>query len=156
MAKDKATEQQATPQVSIAAQYVKDISFESPGAPASLRPGDEKPGIAVNVDVGAHNLGKDAFEVELKIDATAKRKNKDGKEEVVFICEVKYGGVFVLSNIPQQEVQPALLVYAPTLLFPFVRRIISDLTRDGGFPALMLDPIDFARLYANRVDETKK
>ncbi len=145
MAQEK--EQQA-PQISIAAQYVKDISFESPGAPNSIRPSEAKPSINVSVDVKAQPLGKDTFEVELKIGATAKRN-----DEVVFICEVEYAGVFVLSELPKEETEPALLIFCPGLLFPYARRIISDITRDGGFPALMLDPIDFARLYQQRVTE---
>ncbi len=154
MAKEKKSndqQPQGNPQVSIAAQYVKDISFESPGAPNSLRPSEEKPSINVSVDVKAKNLGKDTYEVELKIGATAKRK-----DDVVFICETTFAGVFVLQNMPEQELQPALLIFCPNLLFPYARRIVSDLTRDGGFPALMLDPIDFARLYQQRMAEDKE
>ncbi len=148
--------QQAAPHISIAAQYVKDISFESPGAPNSLRPSEEKPNINVSVDVKAQTLGKDTYEVELKIGATAKRIAKGGKEEIVFICEVEYAGVFVVANVPQEDMEPALLIFCPGLLFPYARRIVSDLTRDGGFPALMLDPIDFARLYQQRQAEAEK
>lgn len=153
MAKEKSHEQneQAYPQISVAAQYVKDISFENPGAPNSIRPSDEKPNINVSVDVKAKGLGKDTFEVELKIGATAKRK-----DETLFICETTFAGVFVLQNLPEQELQPALLIFCPNLLFPYARRLVSDLTRDGGFPALMLDPIDFARLYQQRLAEGQK
>lgn len=143
--KEEKTQPQGNPQISIAAQYVKDISFESPGAPNSLRPSEEKPNIGVSVDVKAKGIGKDTYEVELRVSATAKRK-----EDVVFICETTFAGIFILSNLPQEETQPALLIYCPNLLFPYARRIVSDLTRDGGFPALMLDPIDFARLYQQR------
>ncbi len=151
MAKDKNKEpeqQQTPPQVSIAAQYVKDISFESPGAPNSLRPSEEKPNINVSVDVKAQTLGKDTYEVELKIGAVAKRK-----EEIVFICETTFAGVFVIQNLPPEEIQPALLIFCPNLLFPYARRIVSDLSRDGGFPSLMLDPIDFARLYQQNAEQ---
>lgn len=150
MAQEKETQTQQPPQISIAAQYVKDISFESPGAPNSLRPSEEKPQIGVSVDVKAQALGQNTYEVELKIGATAKRGN-----DTVFICEVEYAGVFVFANMAPEETQPALLIFCPSLLFPYARRVISDLTRDGGFPALMLDPIDFARLYQQRVTESK-
>ncbi len=154
MAKEKKSEEQTTqnpPQISIAAQYVKDISFESPDAPNSLRPSEAKPNINVAVDVMANPLGGDGYEVELSINATAKRGDK-----VVFIAEVKYAGIFLMKDVSPQEIQPALLIFCPTLLFPYARRIISDITRDGGFPSLMLDPIDFARLYQQRMAEDAK
>ncbi len=151
MTKEQKNEnKQVAPQISIAAQYVKDISFENPGAPASLRPTEEKPSISVSVDVKAQALGQDGYEVELKIGATATRG-----DTTVFICETTFAGVFVLQNLPQEELQPALLIFCPNLLFPYARRIISDLTRDGGFPALLLDPIDFARLYQQRMAESQ-
>lgn len=144
--------QQNAPQISIAAQYVKDVSFESPGAPNSLRPSEDKPNIGVSVDVKAQNLGNNGYEISLRIGATAKR-GTGTNEQVVFITEVEYAGVFIVNNIPPEELQPALLIFCPGLLFPYARRIVSDLTRDGGFPSLMLDPIDFARLYQQRVEE---
>jgi preprotein translocase subunit SecB len=155
MAKEKQPTQQTSAQISIAAQYVKDISFESPNAPHSLRPSDKKPNINVSVDVKADTLGKDTFEIELKISASGKREGEKGKDETVFICEVTYAGVFVIVNVPKEEMEPALLIFCPNLLFPYIRRVISDITRDGGFPALMLDPIDFGRLYQQRTVETK-
>lgn len=132
-------------QVSVVTQYVKDISFESPGAPNSLKPTDEKPNINVGVDVTASKQNDDVYEVELKINATAQRG-----EDTMFVAEVVYAGLFQLIEIPENELQPALLIFCPTLLFPYIRRVISDLTRDGGFPALMLDPIDFGQLYQQR------
>jgi preprotein translocase subunit SecB len=142
--------QNNNPQISVAAQYVKDISFENPSAPNSLRQTDERPSINVSVDVKAQPLGGEGYEVSLKISATAKKS-----DEVVFISEVEYAGVFVLQNISEGELQPALLIFCPSLLFPYARRIISDLTRDGGFPALMLDPIDFGKLYQQRLDQNQ-
>lgn len=132
-------------QVSVITQYVKDVSFESPNAPRTLQPSDERPNINVSVDVAAKKQADDVYEVELKIGANAQR----GKE-VMFIAEVEYAGLFQLIGIPEEELQPALLIFCPTLLFPYCRRVVSDLTRDGGFPALMLDPIDFAQLYQQR------
>ena len=135
-------------QVSILVQYVKDISFENPGAPQSLQVSEEKPNINVSVDVAAQKLDDNNYEVELKIAATAKREGA-----TLFIAEVDYAGVFSMQNIPEEEIQPALLIFCPSLLFPYVRRVVSDLTRDGGFPALMLDPIDFAQLYQQRMEQ---
>jgi len=154
MAKDKTPKVEETneagegKQINVVAQYIKDLSFESPNAPASLQPNAERPNIGVSVDIGAAPLGTDSYEVELKIGVTAKRK-----DETLFLTEVKYGGVFILKNIPANELQPALLIFAPNMLFPYVRRIISDLTRDGGFPTLMLDPIDFGSLYIQRMQQ---
>lgn len=138
-------------QVSVITQYVKDISFESPNSPNSLQPSEERPNINVSVDVTAKKQGDDVYEVELKINASGERG-----EETLFISEVQYAGLFQLISIPEEELQPALLIFCPTLLFPYVRRIISDLTRDGGFPALMLDPIDFAQLYQQRAQAAQQ
>ncbi len=139
-------------QVSVVAQYVKDISFENPNAPASLQANAERPNINVSVDVAAKKLpDNDLYEVDLKIGAQAKRN-----DDVLFITEVTYSGIFTLKAIPENELQPALLIFCPTMLFPYARRIVSDLSRDGGFPALMLDPIDFGRLYIQRIEQMNK
>jgi len=134
MAEEKNT--QDNRQVSVITQYVKDVSFENPNAPQSLQPSENKPDINVSVDVSGSKQGDDVYEVELKISANAKRG-----DENMFIAEVTYAGLFQLVGIPEEELQPALLIFCPTLLFPYVRRVISDVNRDGGFPALMLDPL---------------
>ncbi len=145
-------QQQDERQISIIAQYVKDISFENPNAPQSLQASEMRPAINVSVDVAAKRLEENGlYEVELKIGAQAKRG-----EEILFLSEVSYAGVFLLKAIPDNELQPALLIYCPTILFPYVRRIVSDLTRDGGFPTLMLDPIDFGKLYIQRMEQMQK
>ncbi len=152
MASNENQNPQADRQISVIVQYVKDVSFESPNAPISLQPSNERPNINVSVDVMGKKLeGENNFEVELKIGVNAKRN-----EEILFISEVTYAGIFTLKNIPDNEMQPALLIFCPTLLFPFVRRVVSDLTRDGGFPALMLDPIDFGKLYIQRMEQLQK
>lgn len=138
-------------QVSVITQYVKDISFENPNSPKSLQPSEERPNINVSVDVTAKKQADNVFEVELKLNATAERG-----EETLFITEVVYAGLFQLTGIPEEEIHPALLIFCPTLLFPYGRRVISDLTRDGGFPALMLDPIDFAQLYQQRAQQASE
>ena len=130
------------PQVSILVQYVKDLSFENPNAPASLQ-ATGQPKIEVNVAVNAKRAGDAVYECELKI--TAKASTEDAN--TAFVAELVYAGLFGLSNVPDEALEPFLIIEAPRILFPFARRIIADATRDGGFPPLMLDPIDFASLY---------
>jgi preprotein translocase subunit SecB len=131
----------AMPQVAILTQYVKDLSFENPNAPASLQ-STEQPRIDVNVAVNAKRAGDNVYEVELKI--TAKAMTGD---DASFIVDLAYAGLFGLSNVPEEALEPFLIIEAPRIIFPFARRIIADSVRDGGFPPLMLDPIDFAALY---------
>lgn len=132
------------PQVQINAQYVKDLSFENPNAPQSLMTQAQSPQIQVSVDVGAHPLGENRFEVELRITA-----NADRGEDRMFLVEVLYGGVFTLVNVDPDDVKPVCLVECPRLIFPFARRVVADATRDGGFPPLLLEPIDFGAMYLN-------
>jgi preprotein translocase subunit SecB len=133
------------PRLMIQSQYVKDLSFENPRAPASLEPGQPRPEIQVQVDARATALGGERYEVLLQIHVDAKSGGETG-----FVMELVYGGVFGLLNIPPDSLQALLLIECPRLLFPFARRIIADTTRDGGFPPLMLDPIDFMTLYRRR------
>ncbi len=135
-------------QVSILAQYVKDLSFENPGAPFPAGSPDNQPRIDIGVDVQARRRSEDTFEVELKLTANAKADT-----EQVFLAEILYGGLFLLRNFPPESVEPFVLIEGPRLLFPFVRRILADLTRDGGFPPLMVEPIDFAQLYRQRLEQ---
>ncbi len=132
------------PQVQINAQYVKDLSFENPNAPKSLMTQAQSPQIQVSVDVGAQALGENRYEVELRITANAERG-----EDKMFVVEVLYGGVFTLVNVEADDVKPVCLVECPRLLFPFARRVVADATRDGGFPPLLLEPIDFGAMYLN-------
>jgi preprotein translocase subunit SecB len=132
----------AQPQLAIAAQYVKDLSFENPGAPQTLLPSTQAPQIEVGVDVQARQLAEDRFEVDLKINANAKRG-----DQTLFLVELHYAGLFQLKNIPRDSLQAVCLIECPRILFPFARRVVADATRDGGFPPLMLDPIDFVELY---------
>ena len=132
------------PQVSILTQYVKDLSFENPNAPASLQT-EGQPQIDVNVGVNARRANETMFEVELKISATAKAGDMTS-----FVVDVLYAGLFGLQHVPEEALEPFLIIEAPRILFPFARRIIADATRDGGFPPLMLDPIDFHALYMSQ------
>jgi preprotein translocase subunit SecB len=133
-------------QLSILAQYVKDLSFESPGAPQTLQGPGQNPQLKIGVNVNAGPRGEDVYEVILNIEAHAK-----SDQGVIYNVELAYGGLFRLVNIPQHLLQPVMFVDCATLLFPFVRRVFSDVVRDGGFPPLMLDPIDFGRLYTQNM-----
>jgi preprotein translocase subunit SecB len=130
------------PQLNVLGQYIKDLSFENPGAPAVLKSPGQNPQLQVSVNVNAKPFPEDEFEVALVIEVHA--KNDAGP---IYNAELTYCGLFRLRNIPQNMLQPVLLVDCPALLFPFMRRVLADVTRDGGFPPLMLDPIDFGRLY---------
>ena len=130
------------PQVGILTQYVKDLSFENPNAPTSLQ-FEGAPRIEINVNVQARRANEDElFEVELKISAHAFNDDKPA-----FVVELLYAGLFALRNIPTEALEPFLVVEAPRILFPFARRIVADATRDGGYPPLLLEPIDFGALY---------
>lgn len=135
----------AVPSLVVNAQFIKDLSFENPRAPASLMARQESPKIDVNVNVSARNLSEQTYEVTLTIRADAK-----SGEEPAFVTELVYGGVFTLTNVPEEALRPTLLIECPRLLFPFARRIIADATRDGGFPPLYINPIDFVALYRNQ------
>jgi len=131
----------AQPQFGVTAQYVKDLSFEHPMAPRTFSIA-EPPQINVNIGTEAQRITNDLFEVTLRILAEAKHG-----EETAFVADLHYAGLFRLANIPDEHVEPLLLIEAPRLLFPFARRIIGDVTRDGGVPPLMLDPIDFVAQF---------
>ncbi len=141
-----ASEEQA--QFNVLAQFIKDLSFESPNTPESLRGPGEDPNLQVDVTVGADKVEDDVYEVVINFEADA--TNKAG---AIYKLELVYGGLFRLANMPDHIRHPVLFVNCPTLLFPFLRRIVADLTREGGFPPLMLDPIDFAGLYQQNLDK---
>jgi preprotein translocase subunit SecB len=128
-------------QLIVNAQYVKDLSFENPRAPNSLIQQGTQPSVDINVDVKAQNLGPDVFEVILTINATARVQ-----DEPVFLVELAYGTVVTIKNTPQEMLPALILVETPRIAFPFARAIIANATRDGGFPPLMINPIDFAEL----------
>ncbi|MBP1847180.1 preprotein translocase subunit SecB [Rhizobium petrolearium] len=140
--------QAATPSINILAQYTKDLSFENPGAPRSLQARDKAPNININVNVNANPLSEVDFDVVLTLEAKAQED-----EKVVFATELVYGGVFRISGFPQEHMLPLLFIECPRLLFPFARQIIADVTRNGGFPPLMIDPIDFAQMFTQRMAE---
>ncbi|MEL6507685.1 MAG: protein-export chaperone SecB [Pseudomonadota bacterium] len=136
---------QAGPIMRVVAQYLKDMSFENPNAPAIYSEMAAAPQIEVNVDVSARTVGQDHYEVELSVAARAEHEDKP-----VFVVESTYAGVFLLQNIPEEHLEAVMVVECPRMLFPFLRQIISDATRNGNFPPLMLEPIDFMRIYEQR------
>ncbi|PIR37623.1 MAG: protein-export chaperone SecB [Alphaproteobacteria bacterium CG11_big_fil_rev_8_21_14_0_20_39_49] len=142
--------QQPNRQVIINAQYVKDLSFENPNAPKSLIGKGEKPNIDVSVDIQVQALEEKTFEVSLIIGAKANIKDSS-----LFMAELNYSGIFTV-DVPEAEKEAVLMVYCPGMLFPYSRRIISDATRDGGFPPLMLDPVDFGALYSRHKMQQNK
>lgn len=135
-------------QVRVVAQYVKDLSFECPNVHKLLEASGDAPNLRVEVNVNASKVADAAFEsvINFKAEATA-------KIGTVYDLEMSYAGLFQVENLPEAALEPFLLIECPTLLFPFVRRLVADLTREGGFPPLLLDPIHFGNLYAKRQQE---
>ncbi len=137
------------PTIRVLGQYVKDLSFENPNAPASLRNAGQ-PQIDVAVDVRTAALEQDTFEVELILRAKGEREGS-----TMFIGELTYAGMFLIQNMDERAREAFLLIEGPRLIFPFARRILADATRDGGFPPLMLEPIDFASLYRQKAAQVQ-
>lgn len=139
-------------------QYIKDLSFEVPGGPQIFTQLRSPPQVAINMDVQARRLqeAQPVFEVALVVRAEASLpaggngQEATGPKQTVFIADLTYAGVFTLGAVPENAVEPVLLVECPRLLFPFARNIVSDLTRDGGFPPVLLAPIDFVALWQSR------
>jgi preprotein translocase subunit SecB len=134
--------------IQVNAQYIKDLSFEVPGAPALfMEMNAAAPDLQVRVDLNAQSLGGNIYEVALQLSAEAKVN-----EKIAFIVELTFAGIFTL-NVPEEHLQPVLLIEAPRLLFPFARAIIADVTGSGGLPPLLLQPIDFAALFRAKMEQ---
>jgi preprotein translocase subunit SecB len=139
-------------------QYVKDLSFEVPGAPQIFSQLKAQPQVSINLDVQARRVheGQNVFEVAIIIRAEAQDHTAQANGQAaspaptVFVAELTYAGVFTLNGLPDNAVEPVLLVECPRILFPFARNILSDVTRDGGFPPVLLQPIDFVALWQSR------
>lgn len=136
-------DQQGGPQLRALSQFVKDLSFENPGNPMA----QGQPNIDIGIDVQAtpHRQGNGVYEVSLKLRAVAQIQ-----DTTLFVLELDYGGLFQIDGMNEAEAEPALLIECPRLLFPFARRLIADITREGGFPPLLIDPVDFSALYRNQ------
>ncbi|WP_020187265.1 protein-export chaperone SecB [Methylopila sp. 73B] len=148
MANTHGASESAAPAINVLAQYAKDLSFENPNAPRSLAPRQTSPNIEIKVNVNARKVGETDFEVELAIEGQA----KDG-DSLLFRVDLSYGGVFRVVNIPEEQLHPVVMIECPRLLFPFARQIVAEAVRNGGFPPLMIDPVDFAALYRARAEE---
>lgn len=133
-------------QLSVVGQYIKDFSFENPNAPRSLAPSQNPPGINIQINVGVAQLAESDFEVQLKLEGKA-----EAPGSVLFAFDLTFAGIFRVQNVPQQALHPVLMIECPRLLFPFAREIIASAVRGGGFPQLLLDPVDFVALYQQRV-----
>jgi len=137
----------AQPQLNVLVQYTKDLSFENPNAPRSLGPQQQQPAINIQINVGANAVADQDYEVTLSV---------EGKAEIgdmlLFNFELSYAGVFRIQNVPAENLHPVVMIECPRLLFPFAREIIATAVRDGGFPPLLLDPVDFVGLYRQNLE----
>ncbi len=131
--------------LNVLAQYIKDFSFENPNAPRSLNPNQAQPAIQIQINVGVQQLAETDYEVSLKLEGKA-----ESTGTVLFVFDLTFAGVFRVLNVPQQQMQPLIMIECPRLLFPFAREIVATAVRNGGFPPLLLDPVDFVALYQQR------
>ena len=134
------------PQLNVLAQYTKDLSFENPNAPSSLAPQQQQPAINIQINVGVAQLAPTDYEVTLKLEGKA-----DSKGSTLFAFDLTFAGVFRVQNVPQESLHPLIMIECPRLLFPFAREIVASAVINGGFPPLLLDPIDFVALYQQKM-----
>jgi preprotein translocase subunit SecB len=135
------------PQLNVVAQYIKDLSFENPSAPHSLQI-QQQPQIGIQINVNATPLSDTDIEVSLKLEGKA-----ETGDQVLFAFDLDFAGIFRIQGVPQESLQPVVLIECPRLLFPFAREIVASTVRNGGFPPLLLDPVDFVALYRQRMAE---
>jgi len=140
--------QEKLPQLNVLTQYIKDFSFENPNAPRSLTPQQQQPAINIQINVNVKAVAEADYEVELKIEGKA-----DSAGSVLFGFDLTYAGVFRIQNVPQESMHPLVMIECPRLLFPFAREIVASAVRDGGFPPLLIDPIDFVALYRQKMGD---
>ncbi|MEI7805036.1 MAG: protein-export chaperone SecB [Hyphomicrobiales bacterium] len=136
------------PQLNVLAQYIKDFSFENPNAPRSLNSGQQNPAINIQINVNVAPLTQTDFEVVLKIEGKA-----DIPGTLLFSFDLAFAGIFRITNVPQENIHPLVMIECPRLLFPFAREIVATAVRDGGFPPLLIDPVDFVSLYRQKLGE---
>ena len=139
--------QRDAPQLNVLTQYTKPRSFDNPNAPASLGQQQQQPAINIQINVGANNLSENEYEVILSIEGKAETGGK-----VMFSFDLAYAGVFRIVNVPKENLHPLVMIECPRLLFPFAREIVATSVRDGGFPPLLLDPVDFVGLYRQNME----
>jgi preprotein translocase subunit SecB len=136
----------SAPPIDITHQYIKDLSFENPQSPQFLVEADATPEISIQVNANAAPLGERRFEVNLFLNARAEHEG-----QVVFIAELQYGAHVVIGDVEDEVIQPLLFIEVPRLLFPFARQILSNVVREGGFPPLLMAPVDFLDMYAQGI-----
>ena len=146
------TTQPTQPTMSVLAQYIRDMSFENILAQKGVG-GEVAPDVQVGVNLDAKKRGTEG-QYELVIKLRVDSKSKESKDQL-FLLEIEYGGIFQVSGVPEDQLHPYLLIECPRMLFPFLRRIVSDITRDGGFPPLNLETIDFLSLYKNEIERRR-
>src|SRR5262245_33661252 len=142
--------QQGQAQLSVLGQYIKDFSFENPNAPRSLAPTQTQPDINIQINVAVQQLAETDYEVTLKLEGKA-----DSAGTVLFAFDLTFAGVFRVQNVPAEMLQPLIMIECPRLLFPFAREIVANAVRNGGFPPLLLDPVDFVALYQQRAAQAQ-
>ena len=142
--------QDMQPQLTVVSQYIKDFSFENPNAPQSLTVRQEQPQIGIQINVGAKPLSDTDIEVMIKLEGKA-----EAGTTLLFRFELEFAGVFRIRNVPQESMNPVVLIECPRLLFPFAREIIATTVRNGGFPPLLLDPVDFVSLYRQKMAQAQ-
>ncbi len=130
------------PSMNLIGQYIRDLSFENPGAPATLMATGANPAFNVSISVGVKKQSDDVYAIELTLNAKANRE-----ETVLFNVELVYGGIFRVKNVPENQMAPLLMIECPRLVFPFARQVLASVTQQGGFPPLMMEPVDFAAIY---------
>ncbi|MBN9305163.1 MAG: protein-export chaperone SecB [Devosia sp. 67-54] len=145
MADDTAANATA-PSFNLIGQYIRDMSFENPGAPASIMLGGPNPNFQVGINVGVKKQADNLYAVEITLNAKA-----DREKNVLFNVELIYGGVFRMNNIPEASLAELLLVECPRLIFPFARQVLATITQQGGFPPLMMEPVDFRAIYVQNL-----
>ncbi len=138
--------QEKPPQLNVLAQYIKDFSFENPNAPRSLAPTQQQPEIGIQINVNATPLAENEFEVILHLEGKAENAGN-----LLFSFDLTFAGAFRIQNVPQESLHPVIMIECPRLLFPFAREIIAVAVRNGGFPPLLLDPVDFVTLYRQKM-----
>ncbi|MEM6886591.1 MAG: protein-export chaperone SecB [Pseudomonadota bacterium] len=144
----EANPQPTAPQMRVLGQFIRDMSFENIMAQKGA-PSDVQPDVQVQVNLDAKKrTAENQYETTIKLNITSKAKEGDS---VLFVCEIDYAGIFHIENVPEDQLHPFLLIECPRMIFPFLRRIVSDVTRDGGFPPLNLENIDFVSLYRNEI-----
>ena len=139
---------QSGPSFNLIGQYIRDLSFENPGAPGSVMLGGGNPTFNVGINVGVKKQADDVYAVEITLNAKAERD-----KTVLFNVELIYGGVYRMRNIPENQLAPLLLVECPRLIFPFAREALASITQKGGFPPLMMEPVDFNAIYQQNLKQ---